>query len=52
LARAYNRCKKEDVIGLAIQFAQNAEKTGSMIITGAGMNHWYHMDMNYRYKIF
>jgi len=42
--------KKEDVIGLAIQFAQNAEKTSgkSMIITGAGMNHWYHMDMNYR----
>jgi nitrate reductase alpha subunit len=42
--------KKEDVIGLALQFAQNAEKTSgkSMIITGAGMNHWYHMDMNYR----
>jgi nitrate reductase alpha subunit len=41
---------KDDVIGLALQFAQNAEKTSgkSMIITGAGMNHWYHMDMNYR----
>jgi nitrate reductase alpha subunit len=41
---------KNDVIGVARQFAQNAEKTSgkSMIITGAGMNHWYHMDMNYR----
>ena len=28
----------------------NAEKTGgrSMVIVGAGLNHWYHMDMNYR----
>ena len=27
-----------------------AEKTGgkSMVIVGAGLNHWYHMDMNYR----
>ena len=42
--------KKDDVINLARQFAENADKTSgkSMIITGAGMNHWYHMDMNYR----
>ena len=28
----------------------NAEKTRgkSMIILGAGLNHWYHMDMSYR----
>ena len=28
----------------------NAEKTDgrSMVIVGAGLNHWYHMDMNYR----
>ncbi len=32
------------------QFAENAEKTKgrSMVIIGAGMNHWYHQDMNYR----
>ncbi len=34
----------------ASEFARNAEKTEgrSMIIIGAAMNHWYHMDMNYR----
>ena len=42
--------KKNDAINIARQFAENANKTRgkSMIITGAGMNHWYHMDMNYR----
>jgi nitrate reductase alpha subunit len=32
------------------RFADNAEKTNgkSMVIIGAAMNHWYHMDMNYR----
>ncbi len=42
--------KKEQVITLAREFAQNAEDTEgtSMIIIGAAMNHWYHMDMNYR----
>jgi len=42
--------KAKDVIHVAQQFAINADKTRgkSMIITGAGMNHWYHMDMNYR----
>ncbi|WP_445620284.1 nitrate reductase subunit alpha [Kushneria sp. Sum13] len=35
---------------LAREFADNADKTRgrSMIIVGAGLNHWYHMDMQYR----
>ncbi|MDF3933671.1 nitrate reductase subunit alpha [Pseudomonas citronellolis] len=38
------------MIRIAREFAHNADKTHgrSMIIVGAGMNHWYHMDMNYR----
>ncbi len=42
--------KSESVITIAQQFAQNAHDTEgqSMIIVGAAMNHWYHMDMNYR----
>jgi len=38
------------VITVARQFAENADKTHgkSMVIIGAAMNHWYHMDMNYR----
>jgi nitrate reductase alpha subunit len=42
--------KSEDVITVARQFAENADKTRgkSMVIIGAAMNHWYHMDMNYR----
>jgi nitrate reductase alpha subunit len=42
--------KAEDVITVARQFAENAHKTQgkSMVIIGAAMNHWYHMDMNYR----
>ena len=42
--------KAEDVITVARQFAENADKTQgkSMVIIGAAMNHWYHMDMNYR----
>ena len=41
---------REQVITVARQFADNAEKTEgrSMVIIGAGMNHWYHCDMNYR----
>ena len=40
----------EQAIALARGFAENAEKTRgrSMVIIGAGMNHWYHQDMNYR----
>jgi len=42
--------KAADVISVARQFADNADKTQgkSMVIIGAGMNHWYHCDMNYR----
>ncbi len=40
----------ERIVQVAREFAENAEKTQgkSMVIIGAGMNHWYHMDMNYR----
>ena len=40
----------EKAIVVARGFAENAEKTQgrSMVIIGAGMNHWYHQDMNYR----
>ncbi|HLN08383.1 MAG TPA: nitrate reductase subunit alpha, partial [Xanthobacteraceae bacterium] len=38
------------IIHVAREFAANAEATGgrSMVILGAGVNHWYHMDMTYR----
>ena len=38
------------IVTVAREFALNAEKTDgkSMVILGAGLNHWYHMDMNYR----
>ncbi|MBL0716214.1 MAG: nitrate reductase subunit alpha, partial [Desulfosarcina sp.] len=41
---------KADVIRVAREFAANAEKTRgkSMIVLGAGVNHWYHSDMIYR----
>jgi nitrate reductase alpha subunit len=41
---------REKVIQVAREFADNANKTKgrSMVIVGAAMNHWYHMDMNYR----
>ena len=40
----------DKIAHVAREFASNAEKTGgkSMVIIGAAMNHWYHMDMNYR----
>ena len=40
----------EQIVTVAREFASNAEKTKgkSMVILGAGLNHWYHMDMNYR----
>lgn len=40
----------EMVIRVAREFAQNAHETKgrSMVIVGAGLNHWYHMDMIYR----
>ncbi len=41
---------RERVIEVARAFADNAEKTKgrSMVILGAGVNHWYHCDMIYR----
>lgn len=42
---------RAQIISVARQFAENAEKTegrSMVIISGAGMNHWYHSDMNYR----
>lgn len=43
----------EKLVQVARAFAQNAHitKGKSMIIIGAAMNHWYHMDMNYRSAI-
>ncbi len=40
----------DHIITVAREFAANAEKTHgrSMVILGAGLNHWYHMDMSYR----
>ncbi|CAK0749610.1 nitrate reductase A subunit alpha [uncultured Gammaproteobacteria bacterium] len=42
--------KRELIITTAREFADNADKTKgkSMIIVGAGLNHWYNMDMIYR----
>jgi nitrate reductase / nitrite oxidoreductase, alpha subunit len=42
--------KRDAIVTVAREFALNAEKTKgkSMVILGAGLNHWYHMDMNYR----
>ena len=42
--------KRDAIIQIAREFAQNAETTQgrSMVILGAGLNHWYHMDMSYR----
>ena len=41
---------RDQVISVARGFANNADKTQgrSMVILGAGLNHWYHMDMIYR----
>ncbi|MCR8726015.1 nitrate reductase subunit alpha [Frigidibacter sp. ROC022] len=40
----------DKIVTVAREFARNAEKTEgkSMVILGAGLNHWYHMDMAYR----
>ncbi|WP_413729773.1 nitrate reductase subunit alpha [Sodalis sp. RH22] len=41
---------RHNIARIAREFADNADKTHgrSMIIVGAGLNHWYHMDMSYR----
>ncbi len=48
--KAITGVEPELVIQVARAFADNAAKTEgkSTIIIGAAMNHWYHMDMNYR----
>ncbi|MEG3131619.1 nitrate reductase subunit alpha [Pantoea cypripedii] len=56
--RAYSPAWAEQICGvprsqiekIAREFASTAHKTHgrSMIILGAGINHWYHMDMSYR----
>ncbi len=42
--------RRDRIVQVAREFAANAEKTNgrSMVIIGAAMNHWFHMDMNYR----
>jgi nitrate reductase alpha subunit len=49
-AEAVTGVEREHIITVARQFAENADKTRgkSMVILGAGLNHWYHMDMIYR----
>jgi len=49
-AEAITGVSRDKIITVAREFATNAEKTQgkSMVIIGAAMNHWYHMDMNYR----
>ena len=41
---------RQNIIRIAREFADTAEKTHgrAMVIVGAGINHWYHMDMTYR----
>ncbi len=41
---------RQNIIRIAREFADTAEKThgSAMVIVGAGINHWYHMDMTYR----
>ena len=49
-AEAITGTPADTIVQVAREFADNAEKTEgrSMVILGAGLNHWYHMDMNYR----
>jgi len=49
-AEAITGVDRKRIIAVARAFAENAEKTQgrSMVILGAGLNHWYHMDMTYR----
>ena len=49
-AEAITGVPRDRIIAVAREFASNAEQTKgkSMVILGAGLNHWYNMDMNYR----
>ncbi|HEY6631016.1 MAG TPA: nitrate reductase subunit alpha, partial [Rhizobiaceae bacterium] len=42
--------RQDIIVQVAREFAANAETTKgrSMVILGAGLNHWFHMDMSYR----
>ncbi len=49
-AERHTGVKRADIITVAREFADNADKTQgkSMVIVGAALNHWYHNDMIYR----
>ncbi len=49
-AEAITGLPRQKIIDTARGFAVNAEATEgrSMVILGAGLNHWYHQDMTYR----
>lgn len=49
----YSGIGRETVAKLAREFAKNAEVTKgkSMVIIGAGINHWYHNNLQYRAPI-
>ena len=49
-AEAVTGVPRQAIVQVAREFAQNAVDTNgrSMVIVGAGVNHWYHMDMSYR----
>ena len=49
-AEQHTGVKREAIIAVAREFAHNADRTEgkSMVIVGAGINHWYHTDMIYR----
>jgi nitrate reductase alpha subunit len=49
-AEAVTGVPRDAIIQVAREFAQTAEMTQgrAMVILGAGLNHWYHMDMAYR----
>ena len=49
-AEAISGVSRDKIIQVAREFADNAERTNgrSMVIIGAGTNHWFHSDMNYR----
>ena len=49
-AEAMTGIDRDRIVAVARGFADNAERTSgrSMVIIGAGVNHWYHTDMCYR----
>ncbi len=49
-AERHTRVPRSAIITVAREFADNAARTRgkSMVIVGAGINHWYHNDMIYR----